>query len=707
MDPQEIKERYQNLLHAYHYNQIDWKSFQEELFKIKQERAAAASNDDDTDPSLDDNGAIEMVHDLTTDETLPIASRSSIHPKEAAAILMDDVMETETDEEHSTDSTMFQSAVGRSLASSIHPRQKIPHRLRQDRLLRLDVGDMLAERFILQRQLGYGQCGETWRAKELKSDNFVVVKPVPKQIQDDEKAWKTFRETFRRSASLQHESICPIYRLEWDEHLGFFMVSAFLDALTLDEYYERYCRTLRELPEKAALRILWPIARALDFAHRKKIYHGALKPQNIFAGKYCGAMSTDFGYTRTAKDELLRLGFSTDAADMLPYQAPEIWAGQTPNAASDQFALAILACELLSGTRPFSGKNEKEVRDKIQSNDPQLDSALDPTHITALTKALAIKPEDRFASCLDFVKMLGVKESEAHKPGGRGPHFDTSKAPQEQRRPFWAVLFGLGATEPALPEWLAETSDEKLWPFEDTAPSSTSSGRISHTATFPYKIPPASNVTTATSLLTPATALGGGFAALALGAAIAIGATNHSAEPSPAQQTIKISDGRRTSAHDISIPNREDQENQNDHSSTQNTQQPSDELTNDPATQMNSAEQMAEWTRKADGGDVDSQRRLAEAYLSGNGVEKDEEKALRYFRRAVGSGNWVSFYYLGYCYETGQGGLVPDQKTAVSYYEKSAANGNEKAQQALQRLAEQDNSPIAREALKRIAEKNH
>lgn len=703
MDPQEVKVLYRELLDRYHSNEIDWNTFQAELFKLKQARATASASgyeENDIDDLLN-----EQPEEKLDFRNFDPADASTISPRSMKTIGEETAIETNSTPKPTNHSSgqAESSSVFRSLASSIFPRHTVEHKARRsDTGHTIGLGDVLVDRFMLQRLLGFGQCGATWRAMETQTDNYVVVKPLPLAVQDDESAWKFFRQAFRHAATLRHENICPIYRLEWDERIGFFIVSAFLDAFTLDEYYDRYCRTLREFSGKAVIRILWPVAKALDFAHRRRTFHGSLKPQNILVGKYCGSMLTDFQFPQTVRRELNRQGFCTDAADDRPYRAPEVWTNGEYGSKADQFSLGVLAYQLLTGSLPFRGANEDELKSLILKSELESIKEIEERQFAAIKRALSRNPSDRFSDCLHFIKELSQSEAD-EKSVQPGPHFERSGKPSETRKPYWAVLLGLA--EPAMPNWLAKENVAELWPFQEKELQiEAQADRIPAKSTFPYTTSPISNIAaTVGGGFTLPGLIGGSLAALAVGSAVAVVSNNMPGVESNAQENRQ---GQHLVAKATShstpgeIPERTQKPatQESDHVTANGSQTNSNSMTG----AADSSIDFDKMIRRAEAGNVESQRLLGEAYLSGNHVEKDEKKALRYFRMGAKGGDSTSFYYLGLCYENGHGGVVPDLKTAIAWYEKSAEKGYDKAIKALQRLADKENSQSAQEALNRL-----
>lgn len=159
------------------------------------------------------------------------------------------------------------------------------------------------------------------------------------------------------------------------------------------------------------LAALAQIADALDFTHRQGIVHADVKPSNIlvtanFPGR--GAVLVDFGEAYAVADAVGRHPEHVEAS--LPYSAPELLRGQAPSAATDEYALACTAVELITGTPPFSADTPAELIDQhLNRQPPAVSHRIDglPRVIdTILARAIAKNPDSRYGSCTEFVARI-------------------------------------------------------------------------------------------------------------------------------------------------------------------------------------------------------------------------------------------------------------------------------------------------------------
>ncbi|MBU9766518.1 serine/threonine protein kinase [Mycobacterium sp. TNTM28] len=175
------------------------------------------------------------------------------------------------------------------------------------------------------------------------------------------------------------------------------------------------------------------IAAALDHAHRRGIVHCDVKPANILVDKpFSRAVLVDFGVAHSmAEDVAARLAhgpgtrLSLDPARRitrqaraphpnvqasLPYSAPELLCGRNPVSATDQYALACTAVELLTGSPPFTADTASSLIDQqLHSPPPRISrrcSQIPRTADSIIARALAKDPERRHASCTEFIGLL-------------------------------------------------------------------------------------------------------------------------------------------------------------------------------------------------------------------------------------------------------------------------------------------------------------
>jgi eukaryotic-like serine/threonine-protein kinase len=166
---------------------------------------------------------------------------------------------------------------------------------------------------------------------------------------------------------------------------------------------------LQGLPDRLAA--LAQIAGALDYAHQRGIVHCDVKPSNILVSlpfSVHGAELIDFGVAHALAEEVGRRPAHVEAS--LPYSAPELLRGHAPSAATDEYALACTAFELITGSPPFTATTSIGLVDEqLHSPPPRISRKIDwlpHAFDSIMSKALAKSPDNRYESCSEFISLI-------------------------------------------------------------------------------------------------------------------------------------------------------------------------------------------------------------------------------------------------------------------------------------------------------------
>lgn len=207
---------------------------------------------------------------------------------------------------------------------------------------------------------------------------------------------------FEFARILDHPNSVTVY-----QHGPFWLAMQFIDG--------GKSTRLQTLPDQLAA--LAQIAGALDYAHHRGIVHCDVKPANILIPAdfpRTGAVLTDFGSAHAVVDDVwLRTRRPRNPAKpevSLPYTAPEILCGKAPSAATDEYALACTAVELLTGAPPFPAPSAAELVDAhLRRLPPSVSATFGPTARAldvVVERAMAKFPARRYGSCTEFVEQL-------------------------------------------------------------------------------------------------------------------------------------------------------------------------------------------------------------------------------------------------------------------------------------------------------------
>jgi serine/threonine-protein kinase len=253
---------------------------------------------------------------------------------------------------------------------------------------------------------------EVYRATDESLGRKVAVKVLSERYASDDELHARFLREARTAASLSGEpNVIVIHDVgETRRNLPFIVMELVPGGTVADRV--RHGR----VPVDEALRWVEQAAAALDRAHERGIVHRDVKPANLLVAEDGTIRVSDFGIARAAGNDTLTIAGTVLGSS--GYMAPEQARGEATTPASDRYALACVAYELLCGRRPFVRANPTAEAHAHATEEPPSPRAYDPSLPAAVdaifARALANRPDDRYPSCAAFADDLrGVLEPAA------------------------------------------------------------------------------------------------------------------------------------------------------------------------------------------------------------------------------------------------------------------------------------------------------
>lgn len=280
-------------------------------------------------------------------------------------------------------------------------------------------------RYRLSRLLGSGGMGEVYLMEDTRVNRQVAIKVIRSENSayvDHERAKdaaRLFQREARAIAALEHPNILPLYDFgeeELDEMTVTYMVMPYCSEGSLSGWLRQRGGSSRLVPQDVAY-LIDQAAEALQYAHDQHVIHLDVKPSNFLLRsnkkkpQHPTLLLADFGIARS----FTTISSSSRTIRGTPTSmAPEQWSGQ-PVLATDQYALAVMTYEMLTGHPPFSGSMEQLMYrhftvepDPPSKSNSRLSSAIDAVLLQALRK----KPEERFPSIVAFASAFAEAAQE-------------------------------------------------------------------------------------------------------------------------------------------------------------------------------------------------------------------------------------------------------------------------------------------------------
>jgi serine/threonine protein kinase len=273
--------------------------------------------------------------------------------------------------------------------------------------------------YTLERLIGKGAMGEVYLGNQEALQRQVAIK-LMKFVSDE--AFRRFQQEVAITATLDHPHIIKIFDYGIENNIPY-VVMQYLTGGTLSERIF-YART-NELPLMSAgeaAQLVEKLASAIDYAHQQGVIHRDIKPGNVMFDIHGFPYLVDFGIARLniGGQELTLAGMTVGTPY---YMAPEMWGPGELTKHVDQYAMAVMVYEMLTGRHPYEVDEGKEpnlnlMYKHLNELPPPIETLrydLPPQLTLVLRRALSKRPQDRYPNMTDFARALS--DAVRQKPG--------------------------------------------------------------------------------------------------------------------------------------------------------------------------------------------------------------------------------------------------------------------------------------------------
>ncbi|MFN8535618.1 MAG: protein kinase [Dehalococcoidia bacterium] len=308
----------------------------------------------------------------------------------------------------------------------------------------LQPGAQLGQYSIIE-QVGQGGMATIFRARQEALGRDVAVKVLPAYLAADPEYLARFRREANAIAQLQHPNILPVFDFGERDGLTYIVMLLAPSGQTLRE------RLGAPVPLATAVQIMNQVGGALHYAHEQGIVHRDVKPSNVLMGERDWALLSDFGIARMVQGatHLTRTGVGIGTPE---YMSPEQGQGLVVDGRADQYSLAVILYQMLTGQLPFSAETPVgTVIQHITKPVPaprSVNPNIPPEVEAVLLRALAKDPAERYPTTAEFVEAVNLAAAPYIRPGSRA-----TPAPTDQRPAITAAALAATSmpTRPGIP----------------------------------------------------------------------------------------------------------------------------------------------------------------------------------------------------------------------------------------------------------------
>ena len=277
------------------------------------------------------------------------------------------------------------------------------------------IGQIVAERYHIQKKLGEGGMGQVYLAEHVKMGRRCAIKIMAQSMMNDADAISRFNREAANASRISHPHVCAVYDFGETREGLIYLAMEYIEGKSLSALLDEG----GSMPLPRATGIITQCADALQAAHDLGIVHRDLKPDNIMVMTARGrdiVKVVDFGIAKAtdAKSSGQKVTKTGLVVGTPEYMSPEQLSGDPCDGRSDLYSLALVFYRMITGKLPFEADTAQETMIKRLTDEP-LPLALARPDLrfpvllqTVLNRSLTRSPADRYATAVEFGRDLAT-----------------------------------------------------------------------------------------------------------------------------------------------------------------------------------------------------------------------------------------------------------------------------------------------------------